>query len=1558
MAMVRMLGIGATDEEPREITSSPVAATGPGDGGWLLRFFDSAFFCEWIAVSYLHKHGHGGVRDYLCNRMYALPLQAGMDRYLFQLTYLAVHQPSLSLEKYIADMCAKSLPISLKVTASPRRSSPLAMAVVAPVRFSGSGMASTVGCSTEVYWFLLAEAEDTDDAEIRQLQERCQAAALDGSWPPLVGPQHPADSSGRNRVFRLLSSRRIMPMASAPAASLATVEAAALAEDGGAKESSTVMDLESSLRLLKKLMPGPKMKEMREALTRKLVRERGGGASDKVVVLDDLDEDLDADAVEEPGKDRAVSAGGKAREDEERRFFRRLSLLGRSKSAGSEEDETSFFRKLFKERSVLDPKDLDEDDLVEDSFFRRLFRGRGEDDEGRSEKSQERAAQEASEAAQPPEACTPPRPAAPALVDENIATIVCEEEGSRPVAGAGDVAEASANNDGEKPTVMVREAEEVRVQRLTPKEEAQLATGSSGGHFMPKLFRTRSWMDKDKAAASAASKTEAEKPEDKTVAEDEEGGEDDEEVKVSTKTSSTSTPLSGGFLRRLFKDRGEEESDRGGKTPAGAASGTDGKDGTPTPEPASLEKAAGASRSRRQKSMDESSSTGFLRRLFKERPETDAEHGMPPPPSPMEVHLGAGEPVLPRVRQGLYVPVVDAPELRLDSSLSASTSGRGAARVDAPVTPPTKGLLGRNGSQGEGRLAGALASLTASRLTSKTGQKVESPAPLSAPFQGSLKQEAAAEGQVLRGLPSAEDENALVVRDGDSEPSIADGLTACGRSSSYAKVVPWEGDFLSEADTTGAAKEVQQSPPAQLAEPLRKAERLSAKPPLPKYPSFHIRKGTFHATLDFYKALCDISSGLVDVFPLSDRQKALKESLAELNAHLVATAPDGGVCHPFEDGLWRVMHMPEDEAMLLNSRDKVPFMIFIEVLHCTGSSKEEARRRANAAGIPLAADSRPPPWAFSSWSLNGGKPTAESVKRAMVNLWDAKGKVVDVGLAVKKIRVRRTTAVVDSSALEQKDAASGTENEAGSAPGKAAQKPSQQQAISRREQSTGVLETGAPEAGQEREDAEEACCSGNCSLAMRQCCFPSMTVAEVKALKDGSSAQKGLLSGQDAEEARDDAANHRMGQSAVLLDGDKAVKPAELLNAVSSLASEDYASQDGHGSPELPDGLAPTAATVASTTEEETQQDWIRKVVAQVESRDGAADEGDAEEVLDSAKDSSGRREHRRIPSGVAMAEVRAAAANGQAPPGLPVTTSVQPESCSEGMRKSDTFVVGEGWAERKERIRKRSKYGALPDWDLRSVSIGHTESSDDSGHKAEIIMIVKSGDDCRQEHLAVQLVSHFHDIYREAGLPLWIRPYEVLVTSSHTALIETIPDAISIHSLKSRHPELTSLRDHFCKKYTPGTSAFEAAQRNFVESMAGYSLLCYILQVKDRHNGNIMLDDDGHVIHIDFGFMLSNSPGGVNFESAPFKLTRELLEVMDSDADGSPSDAYDYFKDSGCPCFKAGPRTLQNLRKRFHLALTEEQCISLMLSLISSSQDAWRTRQYDYYQRVLNGIL
>lgn len=106
-----------------------------------------------------------------------------------------------------------------------------------------------------------------------------------------------------------------------------------------------------------------------------------------------------------------------------------------------------------------------------------------------------------------------------------------------------------------------------------------------------------------------------------------------------------------------------------------------------------------------------------------------------------------------------------------------------------------------------------------------------------------------------------------------------------------------------------------------------------------------------------------------------------------------------------------------------------------------------------------------------------------------------------------------------------------------------------------------------------------------------------------------------------------------------------------------------------------------------------------------------------------------------------------------------------------------------------------------------------------------------------------MQLIRIFMDIWHDERLPLWMQPYQVLPTSHQTALIELLPNAVSVHSIKRCLPPGTTLADHFFKLFPRGTPECRQAQGAFAESLAAYSLVCYLLQIKDRHNANILLD-------------------------------------------------------------------------------------------------------------------
>ncbi len=66
----------------------------------------------------------------------------------------------------------------------------------------------------------------------------------------------------------------------------------------------------------------------------------------------------------------------------------------------------------------------------------------------------------------------------------------------------------------------------------------------------------------------------------------------------------------------------------------------------------------------------------------------------------------------------------------------------------------------------------------------------------------------------------------------------------------------------------------------------------------------------------------------------------------------------------------------------------------------------------------------------------------------------------------------------------------------------------------------------------------------------------------------------------------------------------------------------------------------------------------------------------------------------------------------------------------------------------------------------------------------------------------------------------------------------------------------------------------------------------------------------------------------------------------------------YIFFIGSQLPCFTSSSGTVQSMKQRFHLNLTEDQLHSLVDSMVEQSINSLTTKLYDGFQYLTNGIL
>ncbi|WFD35704.1 phosphatidylinositol 3-kinase [Malassezia cuniculi] len=236
--------------------------------------------------------------------------------------------------------------------------------------------------------------------------------------------------------------------------------------------------------------------------------------------------------------------------------------------------------------------------------------------------------------------------------------------------------------------------------------------------------------------------------------------------------------------------------------------------------------------------------------------------------------------------------------------------------------------------------------------------------------------------------------------------------------------------------------------------------------------------------------------------------------------------------------------------------------------------------------------------------------------------------------------------------------------------------------------------------------------------------------------------------------------------------------------------------------------------------------------------------------------------------------------------------------------------------------------------------------------------IIVKNGDDLRQDQLVMQLFALMDRLLRNENLDLRITPYRVLATGAQDGMVQFIP-SMPLASIMSEYSGglLGYMREHYPSSNASTFGVDPVVLDTFVRSCAGYCVITYLLGVGDRHLDNLLLAPDGHFFHVDFSYLFGRDPKPF---PPPVKVCSEMVDAMG----GTASVHYERFKklcyisfaclrknanlilnlislmvDASIPDIRAEPdKVVLRVQEKFLLDVTEERAVAHFEGLLNET--------------------
>ena len=147
------------------------------------------------------------------------------------------------------------------------------------------------------------------------------------------------------------------------------------------------------------------------------------------------------------------------------------------------------------------------------------------------------------------------------------------------------------------------------------------------------------------------------------------------------------------------------------------------------------------------------------------------------------------------------------------------------------------------------------------------------------------------------------------------------------------------------------------------------------------------------------------------------------------------------------------------------------------------------------------------------------------------------------------------------------------------------------------------------------------------------------------------------------------------------------------------------------------------------------------------------------------------------------------------------------------------------------------------------------------------ILNILIKREDVRPDRLAV-LMMYIMNQYDDFNF----KPYSVFCVSKDEGWIEMLENVETLYDIEKQK----SIQNYILSK-NPNKNILDL-RLLFIKSCASNCILTYILGVGDRNLCNILVHDEGHLIHIDYSYLLGHDP---KWQKVEMRITPGMVDML-----------------------------------------------------------------------------